>query len=162
MKKLLTSSKSFVSLMSTTNFFFLRLDHFIQLLNTSSVIIGLEFVLWILCLTVSENLSALFVVPEESRFAHFLSCGSEFLWRLEFVGQTVSQLVSPFYHDWRTTTDWTTNLRLESDRLVYGSHHLLAPGWPVVRRAPCRWWRHRTRSHSGTHSRPRIPGCMVQ
>ena len=29
-------------------------------------------------------------------------------------------------------------------------------------RSPCRWWRHRTRRHSGTHSRPKIPGCWVQ
>ena len=59
MKKLMIVSKSFVSLMSTTNLFFLRLDHFIQLLNTSSVIIGLEFVFSNLCLTVSENLLSL-------------------------------------------------------------------------------------------------------
>ena len=52
-------SKSFVSLMSTTNFFFLRLDQFIQFLNTSSVIICLEFVFSNLCLTVSENLLSL-------------------------------------------------------------------------------------------------------
>ena len=38
---------------------FLRLDRFIQLLNTSSVIIGLEFVFLNLCLTVSENLLSL-------------------------------------------------------------------------------------------------------
>ena len=42
MKKLMISSKSFVSLMSTINFSSLRLDHFIQLLNTSSVIISLQ------------------------------------------------------------------------------------------------------------------------
>ena len=59
MKKLLTSSKSFVSLMSTINFSFLRLDHFIQLLDTSSVIIGLELVFSDLCLTVSDNLLSL-------------------------------------------------------------------------------------------------------
>ena len=99
----------------------------------------------------SQRESALFVVPEESWFTHFPSCGSEFLEHLKFVSQTVSQRVSPFYHDWRTTTDWTTNLLLESDRLVYGTHQ----------RAPCRWWRHRARSHSGTHFRPRIPGCRV-
>ena len=98
----------------------------------------------------SQRESGLFVVPEESWFAHFLSSGLEFLWRLEFVSQTVSQWVSPFYRDWRTTTDWTSNFRLESDRLVCGSHHLLAPGWTVVKRAPYRWWRIRTRSHSGT------------
>ena len=109
----------------------------------------------------SQRESALFVVPEESWFAHFLRCGTDFLWRLEFVSQTVSQRVSPFY-DRQTTTDWTTNLRHESDKLVYGSLHLLAPGWTVVKRALCRWWRHRTRGHSGTHSRLRIPGCTVQ
>ena len=59
MKKLLILSTSFVSLLSTTNFFFLRLDHFIQLLNTFSVIIGLEFVFSNLCSTVSENLLSL-------------------------------------------------------------------------------------------------------
>ena len=37
-------------------FLFLRLDRLIQLLNTSSVIMGLEFVFSNLCLTVSENL----------------------------------------------------------------------------------------------------------
>ena len=59
MKKLLILSASFVSLMSTTNFFFLRLDRFIQLLNTSSAVISLEFVFSNLCLTVSENLLSL-------------------------------------------------------------------------------------------------------
>ena len=88
MKKLRIFSKSFVSLMSTTSFFFLRLDHFIQLLNTSSVIIGLEFVFSNLCLSVSEE-SALFVIPEESLFAHFLSCVSEFLEHSKFVSQMV-------------------------------------------------------------------------
>ena len=106
--------------------------------------------------------SALFVDPEESWFAHFLRCGSEFLWRFGLVNQTDQQQVALFWHDWQTTTYWTTNLRQESDKLVYGSLVLLAPGWTVVKRAPCRWWRHRTRSHSGTHFRPRIPGCMVQ
>ena len=65
MKKLLISSKSFVSLMSTTNFFFLRLDNFIQLLNTSSVIIGMEFVFFESLLD-NQRESALSVVPEES------------------------------------------------------------------------------------------------
>ena len=56
MKKLLISSKSFVSLMSTINVSSLRLDHFIQLLNTSSVLIGLEPVFLNLCSIISENL----------------------------------------------------------------------------------------------------------
>ena len=59
MKKLLISSKLFVSLMSTINFSSLRLDNFIQLWNTSSVIIGLEFVFLNLRLKISENMLAL-------------------------------------------------------------------------------------------------------
>ena len=39
--------------------FLLRLDRFIQLLNTSSIVIVLEFVFSNLCLTVSENLLSL-------------------------------------------------------------------------------------------------------
>ena len=56
MKKLLISSKLFVSLMSTINFSSLRLDRFIQFLTASSVIIGLELVFLNLCLAISENL----------------------------------------------------------------------------------------------------------
>ena len=41
------------------------LDHFIQLLDTSSVIIGLEFVFLNLSSIIIENL-LFFVVPEES------------------------------------------------------------------------------------------------
>ena len=81
MKTLMILSKSFVSLMSTTNFFFLRLDHFIQLLNTSSVIRVFESLLD------SQRESALFVVPEESLFAHFRSCVSEFLEHSKLVSQ---------------------------------------------------------------------------
>ena len=69
MKKLMILSKSFVSLMSTTNFFFLRLDHFIPLLNTSSVIICLEFVFSNLRLTVSEDLLPLSVQESPNLFA---------------------------------------------------------------------------------------------
>ena len=54
MKKLLISSKSFISLTSTTNFLFLRLDHVFQLVNTSSVIFRLEFVFSDLCLTAAR------------------------------------------------------------------------------------------------------------
>ena len=45
--------------MSTINFFFFRLDRFTQLLNTSSLVIGLELVFSNLSLTVSENLLSL-------------------------------------------------------------------------------------------------------
>ena len=43
------------------------------------------------------------------------------------MSQTDQQQVALFY-DRQTTTDWTTNLRQESDKRVYGSLHLLAPG----------------------------------
>ena len=61
MKKLMILSKSFVSLMRTIHFSSLRLENFIQLLDTSSVVIGLEFVFSNLCLTVSEDLLSLSV-----------------------------------------------------------------------------------------------------
>ena len=64
MNKLMILSTSFVSLMSTTNFFFLRLDRFNQLLNTFSVVIILEFVFSNLCLTVSENLLSFVALGE--------------------------------------------------------------------------------------------------
>ena len=56
MKKLLISSKLFVSLMSTVNFFSLRPDNFIHFLDIASVIIGLELVSLSLCSAISENL----------------------------------------------------------------------------------------------------------
>ena len=56
MKKLLISSKLFVSCKSTINFTSLRLDNSIQFLDTSSIIIGLELVFLNLCSTISENL----------------------------------------------------------------------------------------------------------
>ena len=55
--------------MSTTNFFFLRLDRFIQFVNTSSVISGLEFMLSNLRLTVSEDLLPLSVEESPNLFA---------------------------------------------------------------------------------------------
>ena len=67
MKKLLISSKLFVSLMGTINFSSLRLDDSIQLLDTSSVIIGLEFVFLNLCSIDSENRRILICSFSESR-----------------------------------------------------------------------------------------------
>ena len=72
MKKLLISSKLFES---AINFSSLRLDNFIQLLNTSSVMIGLEFVFLNLCLTISENLLSL-SFQKNPDLPHFLSCGA--------------------------------------------------------------------------------------
>ena len=139
-------SPSFVSLMTSTNFFLLRLDCFIQLLETFSVVISLEFVFPNLCLTVSENLFSLSLQESPNLFT-LKSCVSEFLGRST---QVSKQWVSPFYHDWLTTTDRTTGLLLQCDRLVFGTRQ----------RASCRWWRHRSRSHQGTVARPRIPGCI--
>ena len=59
MNELMILSTSFVSLMSTINFSSLRLDNFIQLLDTSSVVLGLEFVFSIFCMLVSENVLSL-------------------------------------------------------------------------------------------------------
>ena len=145
MKKLLISSKLFVSLMSTINFSSLRLDHFIQFLNTSC---HKKRVFESLLDNLRE--SALSVVPEESWCAHFLSRDTDFLWHLGLVNQTDQQQVALFWHDRQTTTGWTANLRQESHMLVYGSLHLLAPVWTVVKRAPCRWCSHRTPDHAGT------------
>ena len=69
MKKLSILSTSFVSLMSSTNFFFLRLDRFTQLLNTFSVVLGLEFVFSNLCLAIRENLLSLSLQECPNMFA---------------------------------------------------------------------------------------------
>ena len=47
----------------------------------------------------SQRESALFVDPEESLFAHFLSCVSEFFERSKLVSQMEQPSVSPFHHD---------------------------------------------------------------
>ena len=137
MKKLSILSKSFISMVSTTKFFFATrsfdstFEHFFG--HNRPGIRVFESLLD------SQRESALFVDPDESLFAHFLSCVSEFLERSKLVSQMEQPRVSPFHHDWRTTTDRTASLLLESDRLVFGTHQ----------RAPCRWWRHRRRSHWG-------------
>ena len=56
MKKLLISSKLFVSCKNTINLTSFRLDNSIQFWDTSSVIIGLELVFLNLCSAISENL----------------------------------------------------------------------------------------------------------
>ena len=89
-------------------FFLLRLDRFIQFWYTSSVIISLEFVFPNLRLT------------EESQSVRFQSFVSEFL-KLTRDLRHGRQRVAPFYHDsLTTTTDLTTGLLLQSDRLVFG------------------------------------------
>ena len=141
------SSKLVVSLMSTTNFFFLRLDHFIQFLYTSSVVICLEFVFSNLCLTVSENLLSLSLQESPNLFVFRVLS-------LNFVTLRVTCVTATngFPHsimtDWLTTTDKTTGLLLQSDRLVFGTH------WG----ASDRWWCHRSRSLQGTVARSRAPG----
>ena len=55
--------------MSTTNFFFLRLDRFIQLLFSSSFALSLEFVFSKLCLTVGEDLFSLSIQENPNLFA---------------------------------------------------------------------------------------------
>ena len=163
MNKLLVSSMLFVSLMCTINFSFFRFDIFIQFLETSALIISLELVFVNLC-SINQRESALSLFfPEESWFAHFLGCDADFLWRLRLTSQTVPQQVVLFY-DRQTTTDWTTNLRQESGKLVYGSLHLLAPEWTVVKKALCRWCSHRSPSHADFRAccRWRTPGWIFR
>ena len=90
----------------------------------------------------------LFVFPVKSQSVHIQNCVSE-SWALEIRETTVDQ----------TTT--LPDILLDNDKLVHNSY-LLALGWTMVKRTPCRWWRHRTRNHSGFYSRPKIPGCMVE
>ena len=62
-----------------------------------------------------------FVGPGESKSVRFQSVVSEVrnLTRDFCHGR---QRVSPFYHDSSTTTERTTGLLLQSDRLVFGTH----------------------------------------
>ena len=142
-------SKSFVSMMSTTNFFFLRLDRFIQFLNTSSVVIGLEFVFSNLCLTVSENMLSLSFQKNPNLFT-FRAVSLSFWDTSNLWVKCGANNGSPFslMTDRRRQTGRQAFL-LQSDRLVFGKHP----------RVPCRWWRHRSRSHSGAAVPQRIPVC---
>ena len=137
MKKLLISSKLFVFLMSTINFSSLRLDNFIQLLNTSSVIIGLEFVFSNLCLTISVNLLSLSFQNNPDLLIFWAATRIFFdVWD-EWIKMITNK--SPCSEtDRRRLTGRQTFVK-ESDKRVYGSLHLLAPGWTVVKRALYRW-----------------------
>ena len=139
--------KSFVSLMSTKNFFFLRLDHFIQLLNTSSVIIGLEFVFSNLCLTVSENLLSLSFHESPNLFIIRVLSLNVVTLRVTCVTANNGSLRSIMTDGRRQTRRQAFFLR------VIGTSSARI-------REPCRWWRHRSRSHWWTAARPRIPGCL--
>ena len=121
--------------MITINFSSLKLDHCIHLLKTSSVIIGLELAPPNLCLTVSENLLPLSVQESPNLFV-FRVVVSEFRGLARDLRHGKQQ-VSMWYHDsLTTTTDRTTGLLLQSDRLVFG----------------------RSRSLQGTVARSRTPG----
>ena len=111
----------------------------------------------------SQRESALFVVPDESWFAHFLSCDMDVVWRLKVTNQ-IHQRVSPFLHDRQTTNDLTTNFLQESGKLVYGPLVLLAPEWTVVKRVLCRWCSHWSPSHASSRAccRWRTPAWKFQ
>ena len=161
MEKLLISSKLFVSLMSTINLTSLRLDNFIQLWGTSSIIIGLELVFLNLCSTISENLIFLSFQKNPDLLIFWVATW-DFLWPSKLANQTYQQ-VSPFLHDRQTMTD-LTNFLQESDKLVYGPVVLLAPEWTAVKRALCQWCRHWSPSHAGSRAwcRLRTPGWKFQ
>ena len=150
MKKLLILSASFVCL-STMNFFFLWLDRFIQLLNTSSVIIGLEFVFLNLCLTISENLFSLSLEESPNLFAF----------------RVLSLNVSNTRNVWikcgannGSPRSSMTDRRRQTGRQAFFFRVIGSSSARV--RAPRRWWRHRSRSHQGTAARSRTPGCIRQ
>ena len=57
--------------------------------------------------------------------------------------------------DWRTTTtDWTTNLRHESDKLICGAHHLLASEWTVAKIALSGWYHRLVPRRTSTRMSP--------
>ena len=127
MKKLMILSTSFFC-MSTMKFFLLRLDRFTQFLFSSPVIISLEFVFSNLRLTVSEDLLPLSVHESPNLFA-FRVLSLNFV-NLRVTCVTANKRVSPFYHDSvTTTTDKTTGLLLQSDRLVLGTHRGASDRW---------------------------------
>ena len=127
MKKLVILSTSFFCL-STMKFFFLRLDRCIEFLRTS-VIISLEFVLSNLRLTISENLLTLSFQKNPNLFA-FRVLSLSLISDLARDLCHGKQRVSPFYHDsLTTTTDRTTGLLLQSDRLVFGTHQGASDRW---------------------------------
>ena len=101
-------------------FFLLRLDRLFKFLYTSSVIISLEFVFSNLRLTVSENFLPLSVQERPNLIVfRVLSLYFRNLTRDICHGR---QWVAPFYHDLKTTTtDRTTGLLNQSDRLVFGT-----------------------------------------
>ena len=166
-------SKSFFCL-STTNFFFLRLDHFVQLLNTSSVIIGLEFVFSNLCLTISKNLLSLSFQKNPNLFtsgavSRFLDTRN--LWvKWANNGSPPRSIMT----DWRRQTGrqafflrviGSSSARIEEhladgDVIVVGviGGPLLAGGFPGCIRHKPPWWSGR-RAHNmrEAHSRP---GCQ--
>ena len=154
MQKLLISSKSFVSLMSTINTSSLRLDNVIQLLKTPSVTIGLQLVFSNLSAWQSARVCSLcrsrrILIGSFSELRH----GSSLTFEINESNCSTTGLSVL----WPTDDDWL------DDKPSSSSLHLLARGWTVVKRAPCRWC-HRTRGHasSGTRSRLKIPGCTVQ
>ena len=154
MKKLLISSKSFVFLMSTINFSSLRLDHLIQLLNTSSVLIGLELVFFESLLD-SHRASALFVVQRRTVICSFSESQLGFSLMLE--PSELTSCTGLTVLTWQRNNDWLGNkLSSREWQACLRPLALLAPRWTVVKRAKCRWWRRRTRGHSWNCSRLRI------
>ena len=123
----------------------LRLNDSIQFLETSSIRIGLKFVLLDLSSEISENLLFFFVFQGESWFFRF-PC-RDFI----SVSETnkVRTRVSP-YLCVRKRTELTTNFLHESDKLVSSSLVLLAPEWTVMKIALFRWSHRRVRHHTST------------
>ena len=163
MKKLLISSMLFVSCKSTINLTSLRLDNSIQVLDISSVIIGLELVFLNLCLIISENLLFLSFQknPDLLIFwdATWIFPGV-WIWWSKLIGHKspCSDMTD------RQRQTWQPAFLQESDKLVYGSLDLLAPEWTVVKRALCRWCSHWFPNHASSRAccRWMTPGWRFQ
>ena len=122
MEKLLILSKLFVSLMSTTNIFFLWLDRFIQLLNTSSA--------WNSCFRISAWQSARICSLCRSR--RTLICSfSDLLfwvsWALDTSRKTTGLTVLP----WLTDDDRQDD-RPSSSKWSARLRHASRSVWPMV------------------------------
>ena len=133
MKKLLISSKLFISCKSTINLTSLRRDNSIQFLDTSSIIIGLELVFLNLCSTISENLLFWSFQKNPDMLIFWVATwifSDGWTQRTKFMYGSLRSYMT----DGRRLT-WQQTFLQESDKLVYGSLFSLLSE---------QWWRERS------------------
>ena len=148
LKKLLISSKLFITCKGVIHFSPLRLDNSIQFLNTSPIRIGLGLVFVNLCSKIFENLLSLSF--KKNPDLHIFWVATCFFLCCVNLANEVHAQVSPLLHDRQTRTELATNFLQKSDKLVFGPLVLLPPQWTVVKRALCRWSRRRVPCQTST------------